>query len=107
MSGWQKMYDLFIEAEAHEQRKRLPGNVRQRIGRAIHSLSQSPRPSASEPLDVSGLNVPSDIEMRRIRLDRWRIVYAINDAEGWVWVWRIRRRPPYDYDDLVEFVEQM
>ncbi len=101
------MYDLFIEAEAHEQRKRLPGNLRQRIGHLIESLGKSPRPSASEPLDVSGLNVPLGIELRRIRLDPWRIVYAVNDDEAWVWIWRIRRRPPYDYDDLVDFINQM
>ena len=55
-------------------------------------------------LDTSGLEVPADIEIRRFRLDPWRLVYAIHDAETWVWLLALRRRPPYDYDDLADLV---
>lgn len=32
--------------------------------------------------------------------ENWRIIYAVNDNEKWVWVLAIRQRPPYDYEDL-------
>lgn len=101
------MYDLFIEREAHEQRKLLPGNMRQRIAHLIADLGSHPRPALSESLETGGLPVPEAVELRRIRLEHWRIVYAVNDDESWVWIWRIRRRPPYDYDDLMDFIDQM
>jgi len=39
-------------------------------------------------------------ELRRIRLDRWRIVYIINEDDESVDVLAVRKRPPYDYGDL-------
>lgn len=100
-----KPYDLRIEPHAHKQRRKLPGNVRQRIKRAISALAQDPRPYFSEDLDTTGLGVPEGVELRRIRLEGWRVIYAVNDGEEWVWVWGIRRRPPYDYEDLEEFLK--
>ena len=98
-------YDLFIEPTAHQQRKRLPGYVRQRIKKAIDRLTQKPRPDESQELDVNDLDISEDLELRRIRIEKWRIIYAINDVEKWVWVWGVRQRPPYDYEDLVEFAK--
>lgn len=100
-------YDLFVEPEVIQQRKQLPGNVRQRIKGLITELATTPRPPQSIPLDTSELNVPADTELLSIRIDSWRIIYAISDAEEWVWVWGMRKRPPYDYDDLVDFVESI
>ncbi len=48
-----------------------------------------------------------NIELRRIKLEKWRIIYAVNDVEEWVWVWGVRKRPPYDYDDLADFAESL
>ena len=59
-------YDLLIEPPAHQQRKRLPGNVRQRIKRAIGDLAQDRRPHNSQELDTSDLDLPPEIEIRRI-----------------------------------------
>ena len=39
-------------------------------------------------------------DVRRLRLDRWRIVYAITEADEVVDVLAVRKRPPYDYGDL-------
>ena len=47
------------------------------------------------------------VELRRIRLEQWRIIYAINDDERWVWVLAIRRRRPYDYTDLPDLVQRL
>lgn len=102
-----KRYELLIEAAAHEERKHLPGNIRQLVKRAISNLAFEPRPHTSEVLDVAGLDVPVHIELRRNKLDHWRIIYAVNDTEKWVWVWGVRRRPPYNYQDLAEFIAKL
>lgn len=40
---------------------------------------------------------------RRLRLDNWRIVYAVIETDVQVVaVVAVRRRPPYDYGDLPE-----
>jgi mRNA interferase RelE/StbE len=100
-------YDLWLEPEVHHARKDLPGNIRQQIKRAIEHLASEPRPSTSTPLDVSEIDVPVAVEIRRVRLTPWRIVYAVNDDEHWVWVLAIHRRPPYDYEDLDRLVARL
>ncbi len=74
---------------------------------AISDLALQPRSHNSEPLDVADLDVPSTVELRRTKIDRWRLVYAVNDTEGWVWVWGVHERPPYDYDDLEAFSSRL
>lgn len=100
-------YELLIEPQAHEARTQLPGHIRQRVKRAIADLATAPRPAGSRDLDVSGLDVPPNIELRRLRMDLWRILYAVNDEDGWVWVLAIHRRPPYDYEDLAELTGRL
>jgi len=85
---------LLLEPEVHEARKHLPGSVRQRVKHAIEDLRSEPRPPRSESLDVTGLDVPAGVELRRLRIDPWRIVYALNEGENWIWVLAVRRRPP-------------
>lgn len=102
-----KTYRVFLEPEAHRQGKVLPGNVRQRIKRMISGLVAEPRPHFSQQLDTSGIDVPGNIELRRIRIDQWRIIYAVNIEENWIWIWGIRKRPPYDYDDLPDFSSRL
>jgi len=99
--------ELWLEPEVHTVRKHLPGNVRQWLKRAIDDLANDPRPSESQSLDVTGLDVPPGVELRRLRIERWRVVYAVNDDDGWVWVLRIRQRPPYDYEDLESLVSRL
>lgn len=100
-------YYLHIEPIAHKQGKHLPGHVRQRIKQVIDSLAQDPRPNSSQELDTRGLDVPKDVELLRIRIDKWRLIYAINDADKWVWIWGVRKRPPYNYEDLAEFTKSL
>lgn len=40
-------------------------------------------------------------------MEHWRIVYAINETERWVWVLGLYRRPPYDYSDLPDIVQKL
>jgi mRNA-degrading endonuclease RelE of RelBE toxin-antitoxin system len=101
------VYDLFIEPDVHEARDDVPGNLRQRVRRAITELRQDPRPSLSRTLDTSDLDLPPDVEIRRLRLAGWRVVYAISDQESWVWVLGLKRRPPYDYSDLPTLADKL
>ena len=102
-----RQYNLLIEPAAHAERRKLPGHLRQRVKQAITNLAIQPRPHRSEILDISELDVPKNVELRRIRIDKWRLIYAVNDKEQWVWVWGIRERPPYDYQDLGEFTSKL
>ena len=106
-STGESAYQLWLEAEVHESRKYLPGKVRQRIKRLIDRLVNQPRPTISKILVTEDLAVPLQIEIRRIRLDNWRIIYAVNDTEKWVWVLAIRQRPPYDYEDFAELASRL
>jgi len=100
-------YDLFLEPEVHAARDKLPGKLRQRVRQAITALAASPRPSESATMDSAGLNLREGIELRRIRMEHWRVVYAVCNEERWVWVLAVRRRPPYGYTDLPELVERL
>src|SRR5262245_45198154 len=100
-------YEVFVEPEIHRDRERIPGNFRQRVRSAITKLGTEPRPASSQPLDTLDIQVPPGIELRRLRLDPWRVVYAIHEQEKWVWVLALRRRPPYDYDDLLDLLSRL
>lgn len=91
-------YQLELSSTAQREIKALPGNYRHRLRKLIRALSEEPRPSNSKLLDFR----MEEGEARRIRVDRWRIVYAVieNSFEKRVAVVTVRRRPPYDYDDL-------
>jgi len=89
-------YKVYVIPAAWKEIKELPGRVRQRVRKAIEAFAEDPRPAKSKAIEVQGL-IP---EVRRLRLERWRIVYAITDADALVDVLAIRKRPPYDYGDL-------
>jgi mRNA-degrading endonuclease RelE of RelBE toxin-antitoxin system len=84
---------------AQNDLKRLRGTDQRRIIHAIDDLEVEPRPSNSQRLE----DVNAEIEVRRLRLDPWRIVYLIIDDQPLVLA--IRRRPPYDYMDIAALIE--
>lgn len=92
-------YTIYVIPPAWREIKKLPGHMRQRIKRTIGGLASEPRPPKSKELDVEFGH-----ELRRIRLDRWRIVYAIVEDDRWIDVLAVRKRPPYDYVDLEELL---
>jgi mRNA interferase RelE/StbE len=98
---------LLIEPDVYKERKRLPGYVRQRIKRAFDSLVDDPRPPGSQALDVTGLDVPPGVELCRLRMDQWRVIYGVDDDKHWVWILAVRQRPPYDYKDLDDLVSRL
>jgi len=94
--GGVKRYKVYVTSEALREIKGLPGNVRQRVKRAIDAFAENPHPSASKALKIPDGNY----DLWRLRLDKWRIVYAITEADHVVDVLAVRKRPPYDYGDL-------
>ncbi len=105
--GKQSEYRIWIEPDVNSAREELPGNIRQRVKRVLDGFSANPRPPASKVLDIAELDLPSAIEVRRVRLEHWRILYAVNDRERWIWVLGIYRRPPYQYEDLQELISKL
>lgn len=89
-------YTVYITPSALREVKDLPGHIRQRVKRAIEDLADTPHPQDSKALDLPDL----DFEVWRIRIDKWRIIYAATEADQIVDVLAVRRRPPYDYGDL-------
>ncbi|HFD40027.1 MAG TPA: type II toxin-antitoxin system RelE/ParE family toxin [Anaerolineae bacterium] len=95
---------VWVEPSARAEIKQLPGYMRQRVRRAVRRLAEDPYPPQSRALDMAAHPVPPGIEFRRLRIDRWRVVYAIDSEWELVTVLAVRRRPPYDYGDLPSLV---
>ena len=93
-------YTVYVVPRAWDELQALPGHVRQRIRRAISALADMPRPSESKALTL----VDVAVEVRRIRLDRWRVIYTITDQEQAIDVVAVRKRPPYDYGDVAQLL---
>ena len=89
-------YTVYITPSAIREIKELPGYMRQRVKRAVDDLANNPRPSDSQALNLLGLSY----DVWRYRLEKWRIVYAITEADKVIDVLAVRKRPPYDYGDL-------
>ena len=58
------------------------------------------------PDTVEG-SIKAEWEVRRIRLEDWRIVYAVNETWQEIAVLTIQKRPPYDYEDLEFLVSEL
>ena len=51
------------------------------------------------------MDIPEDLrieglEARCLRLDQWRVVYTIDTEWDVITVLAVRKRPPYNYEDL-------
>ncbi|MBE7473294.1 MAG: type II toxin-antitoxin system RelE/ParE family toxin [Anaerolineae bacterium] len=95
-------YHLWINDEAKSEIGRLPGHIRQRIRQAIQDLATAPRPDNSLQM------MPPEkfeLELRRIRLEKWRVIYIIDEEWSEIGILAVRKRPPYDYKDLPDLLE--
>ncbi len=99
-------YQVEVTDQVRKELRKLPGNIRQRIWRLLQSLRAQPRPQNSIALDLTNtaIKLAVNAELRRIQLDAWRVVYLIEEDIRLVSVLAIRRRPPYQYEDLAELV---
>ena len=88
--------------------RKLPGNIRQRVLRILRELASNQSPSSSKVMDISELDVTLDTgtELRRIRLESWRIIYLVEPVNELVSVLSVRKRPPYRYEDLDELIKR-
>jgi len=89
-----------LAPEAWRELRGLPGNVRRAMIVAIDSLIANPRPANSKQLAAEGISV----EIMRLRVGHWRIVYVVLDGQPVVLA--VRRRPPYDHADIRELAER-
>ena len=95
-------YRVFVTPAAVKEIKALPGNIRQRVRQAISELTTQPRPHNSKVLEQD----LTPLEARRQRIENWRIIYTMSEAEATVDVLGVRKRPPYDYADLKRLLDQ-
>ena len=102
-------YQVEITKRARREIRSLPEHALQRVFREIKALQKAPQPPSSRPLNAtkSDIELPSGIELYRIRLDHWRIVYTVENEVRLITVLAVRKRPPYQYNDLDELVESL
>jgi mRNA-degrading endonuclease RelE of RelBE toxin-antitoxin system len=102
-------YRVEVTDPARKEIRLLPGNMRQRVIRLLRALQQEPRPDNSRALDAAkdDVHLETGAELRRVRLASWRVVYLVEDERALVTVLAIRRRPPYQYGDLGQLVENI
>jgi mRNA interferase RelE/StbE len=77
--------------------------MRQRIRSAVDELAWEPRPATSSALTLADSVEAApgvEWEARRIKMDNWRVIYAINEAWHEVAILSVQQCPPYDYGDL-------
>jgi mRNA interferase RelE/StbE len=98
---------LWVEPAVIDEIAALPGNMRQRIRRAVRDLPQDPRPAQSRALDFPEDIALEGIEARRLRMEHWRVIYVIDQDLDLISVLAVRRRPPYNYDDLRELLSDL
>lgn len=100
-------YRVWLTPHVHNARRRLPGNIRHRIRRLIDRLGEDPYLNASRRLKLPD-EVPEVVreswEVRRARLEGWRVVYAVSEKGREVGVLAVARRPPYRYEDLEDLL---
>jgi mRNA interferase RelE/StbE len=89
-----------LNPDAQADLKRLPGNIRRRMIVAIDDLEKDPRPARSKQLTIEG----EKREIRRLRLDKWRVIYLVLEEQPIILA--IRKRPPYNYEDLRDLIEE-
>ena len=99
-------YSVYVTPQAWKEIKQLPGTMRQRVKHAIDGFVSNPYPAKSKVLDVSELP-EFEGTLVRLRIERWRLVYMVSESEKTIDVLAVRKRPPYDYQDLEELIEHV
>jgi len=85
-------YEIRLRRPAQKELDAFSGRDYKMLARAISGLEQNPRPPGVKKLAASGL--------WRVRLRRYRIVYAIDDENKLVTVVRVARRKEGTYKGL-------
>ena len=85
-------YQVRLRRAAQKQLDKIAEHDYEIVAEAISALEQEPRPAGVKKLAESGL--------WRIRIGRYRVVYAIDDKQGLVIVVRVARRTEDTYRRL-------
>lgn len=95
-------YKVVIRSSALREIDRLPGHIRSRVRRSVVDLQNQSALPQSKALrtDLSGSR-----ELRRARIDDWRLIYLIDSELSVIYVLAVRRRPPYSYGDISALVQ--
>jgi mRNA-degrading endonuclease RelE of RelBE toxin-antitoxin system len=87
-------YQIELGEEARREMRAVLGNYRQRIRRLIDTLEDNPRPRRAKLLR-------EHTNVYRISLDRWRVIYVIEDDLERITIIRVRvKTGPEIYQDL-------
>ena len=85
------MYKLLFHSKIEKQLSKIPKKNARRLADKIRELRENPRPTQSRHLDR---------EMYRLRDGDYRVIYAVFDEEGVVYVGKIARRSEKTYKDI-------
>ena len=85
------MYRVILHPKVPKQLAALPKPFAQRIAKALRDLASTPRPGGAKKLVQ---------DLYRIRVGDYRVVYAIFEAEGIVFVGKVARRTEQTYRNL-------
>jgi len=73
---------------------REPGDLRQRVDRAILTLAEDPRPAGCRPVKDAPRGT------YRVRVGTYRVIYTVLDADRVIVVARVRKRDESIYRGL-------
>ena len=99
-------YQIYVTPAAWAERRSLPGHMKQRVKQAVDGLAYNPQTQQSKQLAIIR-KTNRTTSLYRLRIDQWRIIYAINGETELIQVLAIRKRPPYDYQDLEDLLKVM
>jgi mRNA interferase RelE/StbE len=91
---------LALNPQAWDDLRRVPSNIRRKLIVEIDKLDNLPRPSNSKRLSLAN----ETREIRRLRVGNWRIIYLLR--KGQPIILGIRKRPPYNYEDIEALVRE-
>ena len=83
-----KLYEIRLETRAQKELDEIPAKVFAKVDKTILGLARNPRPFGVKKLDE---------RIHRIRVQDWRILYAVFDKEARVVVLRVKRRNEKTY----------
>ena len=90
-------YHLKVHRDVEKQLRRIPKKQQARLVATMRALREEPRPAGCLKLD--------DI-LYRIRLGRYRIIYAVFEAEVVVVICNVARRAEDTYRDLKTLLDR-
>lgn len=97
-------YKIWVVPEAWKEMKKLPGNMRHRVRHSVNELEKNPYLSGSKELRIADIE---DVDLWRLRIENIRVIYAVSETEKTIDVLAVRKRPPYDYEDLEKLLEDI